>query len=471
MAKVLIIDDDVLMNESLARLIGRMGHQVGRAFTLAEGLSLVHAESYDVVFLDVRMPDGNGLEALPQIQKAASAPEVIIITAYGDRDGAKLAIENGAWDYIGKPVSIDGLTLPLIRALQYREEKKARKCPIVLRRDEIIGKSPRMLAALERLAQAAGSGANILITGATGTGKELFAKAIHENSVRAMGRFVVVDCAALPESVVESILFGHEKGAYTGADRTKKGLVEQAHGGTLFLDEVGELPLAIQKAFLRVIQERRFRPVGAEREVTSDFRLISATNRSLEEMVERGLFRSDLLFRLRSFVIDIPLLRERAEDTKDLAIHYINRFCELYQMEIKGLSPEFIETLTRYDWPGNVRELINTVEHVLAVARYEPTLFPAHLPTNLRIKLAQASFTPHGSPPFEAVIPPVPLPQIPEDLPNYEDFKAIQEHRYIERLAAVTGGNRKEACRISGLSRTRLFQLLKKYDPDHQGEE
>ena len=275
MANVLIIDDDRAMCDMLSGRMRDMGHNATYALTLKAGLKQAFSESFDVVFLDVGMPDGNGLEALPKIRETPSSPEVIIITGAGSPDGAELAIKNGAWDYIEKPLSISAMSLPLIRALQYREDTRTLGSPVALDREGIVGNSPPMKACFDLMAQASASDANVLITGETGTGKELFAAAIHKNSPRAEKSFVVVDCATLPETLVESMLFGHEKGAFTGADKAKDGLIKQADGGTLFLDEVGELPLSVQKAFLRVLQERRFRPLGGKREIESDFRLVS----------------------------------------------------------------------------------------------------------------------------------------------------------------------------------------------------
>jgi two-component system NtrC family response regulator len=383
------------------------------------------------------------------------------MTGYGDPDGAELAIKHGAWDYIQKPSTMDAMTLPLVRALQYREEKKASKTMMILKREGIIGNSPKIRACLDLLAQVASSNANVLITGETGTGKELFAVAIHKNSSRANKNFVVVDCAALPENLVESILFGHEKGAYTGADRARDGLVLQADGGTLFLDEVGELPLPIQKSFLRALQERKFRPVGGKEEIESDFRLIAASNWNLGDMVRQGKFREDLLFRLRSFSIELPPLRERPEDTKDLVTYYMELLCKRYEIEPKEFSPEFIDVLTSYSWPGNVRELINALERALVNGRYERILFPKHLPTHIRAQIARSSVS-------EKETTEIKITPSSKIFPKIQELreKAITEveEKYLKDLISFTQSNIKEACQLSGLSRSRLYLLLKKYN-------
>ena len=318
MANVLIIDDDKMICDVLSKIVMRMAHNATSAFTLKDGLKATYTHEPDVIFLDIAMPDGNGLEMLPRIRKTPSNPEVIIITGSGDPDGAELAIRSGAWDYIDKASSTKEIMLPLDRALQYREKKLSGKQPVVLKREGIIAKSPKTKACLDLLAQAAGSDASVIITGETGTGKELFARAIHNNSPRALREFVIVDCTVLPETLVESVLFGHKKGAFTGADQDREGLIKQANGGTLFLDEIGELPMAIQKTFLRVLHEHRFRPVGGKEEIESDFRLVAATNRDLDKMTESGEFRKDLLFRLRSLTIELPPLRECTEDIIEL---------------------------------------------------------------------------------------------------------------------------------------------------------
>jgi two-component system NtrC family response regulator len=476
MGNVLIIDDDEKMCKAISTLIKRMGHDATCAFTLSDGLEKSQSENFDVVFLNALLPDGNGLDLLPNIKKTNSTPEVIIIAASGDPDNAEVAIRSGAWAYIEKTSSIKEMLLPLARAFQYRQEKQSKTLPVDLKRERIIGSSPTMKICFDLLAQASASNANVLLTGETGTGKELFAQAIHFNRPRTNENiiahaildkvskidrnFVVVDCTALPETLVESVLFGHEKGAFTGADRTKEGLVKQADGGTLFLDEVGELPLTIQKAFLRVLHERRFRPVGGKEEKESNFRLISATNRNLDQMVEEGEFRKDLLFRLRSLTIELPPLRERREDIQDLTRFHMARLCNRYGIETKGISPDFFETVISHNWPGNVRELVNILDGSLAAAGSDPTLFSQHLPIHLRVRMARDSVSQENI----AQISAKEGAKSAEALPNLRDLRQSIEIKYFHDLIFNTGGDVKKSCQLSGLSRSRLYELLAKYN-------
>ncbi|MBU0769518.1 MAG: sigma-54 dependent transcriptional regulator [Proteobacteria bacterium] len=460
MASVLIIDDDKGMCYTLSEIVHLNGHKAVCAHTLKDGLETAIGGFFDVVFLDVMLPDGIGLDIISNIRETPTKPEVIIITSKGDPDGAELAIKNGAWDYVQKPSSIKQMSLPLLRAIQFREEKKAGKSPVALKREGIVGSSPQINACLDLLAQAAHSDANILITGETGTGKELFSRAIHKNSSRSENNFIVVDCTSIPETLVESTLFGHEKGAFTGAVQRFEGLIKQADGGTLFLDEVGELPLSVQKSFLRALQERRFRPLGGKEEVLCDFRTIAATNRNLNVMISKEQFRKDLVFRLRTFTIDLPPLRERPEDIKELSIYHMNKLCDQYKIAIKGFSPDFFEVLVVYDWPGNVRELFNALERALAAAQYEPTLFPNHLPTDVRIKAARASLS-------KEVLSLQNRKNTAEYnwlLPKLREFREAAEKKYLLDLIAIAGGDIKKACRVSGISRSRLYSLLKKHN-------
>jgi len=458
MAKVLVIDDEEILVHTVTKFLQRSGYVTDGASTLAEGVEKARFGNFDVILLDVEMPDGCGLEYIPDLKEVPSAPEVIIITGKGTKDGAEQAILSGAWSFISKPDLFRDLLLYLTRALQYREEKKRNFRPVSLKRESIIGNSRELMQCLDQVAVAASSDASVLITGETGTGKELFARAIHDNSRRAGGNFIVVDCAALPENLIESTLFGHTRGAFTGAERERDGLVRLADGGSLFLDEVGELPLNIQKTFLRVLQEHSFRPVGAAKEEKSDFRIIAATNRNLEESVERGEFRRDLFFRLQTFTLHIPPLRQRKADIRPLTRHFLSRLCERFQIPSKSISPEFFEHLEGFDWPGNVRQLQHTLEQVFAGTIHQPTLFANHLPEPLRIRQIQAGlrdFQPGNQPDVPSSVPSPP--------PSWHEFKNDVERQYIVNLMKFSRGKIKTACEISGLSRARIYQLREKY--------
>lgn len=461
MTQILIIDDDEMFCSLLSSALKRDGYDIQCAYTLRDGLERVQSGAFDVVFLDVNLPDGNGLDRLADIREAPSSPEVIILTGLGTADGAELAIKNGVWDYIQKPSSIHSMTLPLLRALQYREEKSKVKSTVGLKLEGIIGNSPKMKACYDLVSQAAVADVNVLITGETGTGKELFARAVHMNSARSSRSFVVVDCAALQDTLKESTLFGYEKGAFTGADQSREGLIKQADGGTLFLDEIGELPLPMQKSFLRVLQERHFRPLGSIKEMKSNFRLIAATNRNLESLSRSGGFREDLLFRLRTLTIVLPPLREHPEDISDIALYHIAKICKRSGIAEKALASDFLDALIAYDWPGNVRELVNALERAVAAAFSSPTLFQRHLPSSIRVKLAQAAVVADLSGDENATV------SLEQTLPRLKDLREITyakvEKNYLQQLMKVTAGDIDEACRISDVGRTRLYDLLRKY--------
>jgi two-component system NtrC family response regulator len=461
MAKVIIIDDEQIIHGILTRLMQKRGHKVVNSLNMFEGLDLAHQHEVDLVILDLNFPEGNGLQILPQLLDCPSLPEVIILTGIGDHDGAQLAYEHGAWDFLQKPFSTNEVALSVTRALQYREEKRATQVPSLLNREGIIGSSQKIQNCLAQVAQAAASNVNTLITGETGTGKELFAQAIHQNSNRKDKNFVVVDCTVLPDALVESTLFGHEKGAFTSADHSRTGLISQADQGTLFLDEVGELPLSAQKSFLRVLQERAYRPVGGKKVLNSDFRLIAATNQDLDQMVADGAFRSDLLYRLKSTSIQLPPLRERKKDISDLVQFYLARLGAQSGIGSKGFSPEFLQALKEYAWPGNVRELINTLERALAAAGSYPTLYPKHLPAGIRI----------GSLKEPEVIPVVPGPNglsSLDELPSFKEYRStvaeMAEFDYLREVVSRAKSDRDRACEISSLSPARLYALLKKHD-------
>ncbi len=460
MAIILIIDDDPKICEVLTKMVEDIGHHTTVANTLEEGLHLSQTNDYDLILLDLEFPQGNGLQILPDLLKAPSSPEVIIITGTGDTRGAELAFKYGAWDYIRKPFLLDEVTLPISRALQYINEKETPKPPTTLKRSGIIGESTAISSCLEDVAKSSVTDASVLIFGETGTGKELFARAIHENSKRSSGHFVVVDCGALPGTLIESTLFGHEKGAFTGAEKQQEGIIQQAERGTLFLDEIGELPLNTQTSLLRTLQEHRLRPVGGQTEIPVDFRLIAATNRDLDLMVKEKVFREDLLYRIRAIDIKLPPLRNREQDIQEIILYQIQRLCRLYSIDNKGISKEFFRVLKNHTWPGNVRELINVLEYALASAENDPTLFPKHIPSKYRIAMLKDNSD-----------------QIPEisvykneitdadgKFPTFPEYRARTEKAYLQMLLESAKGKREEACRLSGISQSRLYGLLKKHN-------
>lgn len=464
--EILIIDPDKEFLSDAQRAITGMGHRASCTRMLAEGIRIATENKPDVIIVNAEMADGRSIEVLSEFLGVPSSPEVIVISDSANPDEAELAIRSGAWDYIEKPTTSKGISLPVLRALEYRAKRPHKEKRLGLSRETfhvVAGGSACIKACLDVVALASESDASVLITGETGTGKELFAWAIHKNSARSRNPFVVVDCAALPPTLVESTLFGYEKGAFTGADRPHKGLIKRADGGTLFLDEVGELPLSVQKSFLRVLQERKFRPVGGEQEVRSDFRLIAATNRNLDQMAERRLFRKDLLFRLRAFGIDLPLLREHPEDIPGIVEQHMKRLCQIYKMIEKDFSPDFFPTLGRYNWPGNVRELVNALERAISAAREEPILFPKHLPTYIRVQVARAAASHEGDSNGAHSLSVESTSTFPSIKEARDAAISRAEQKYLKDLITSVGSNLGEARRISGLSRSRLYGLLNKY--------
>ncbi len=454
MPEILIIDDDLQFNSALTDVVRENGYSVTSAYTMTSGLDILHNETFDVLLLDVQLPDGNGLDTIGKIRHLPDAPEIIIMTGYDNNMGAEFAVKNGAWDYIKKPLSIDDIALSLKRALQYRAQKSRRTS--YLERSSIVGSGREITVALDNLAYAAQSDAAVLITGETGTGKELFAKTLHENSARSDKEFIIVDCASIPDNLVESILFGHKKGSFTGATEDKTGLIAAADGGTLFLDEIGELPLSVQKVFLRTLQEKKVKPLGGKKEIASNFRLVSATNRDLSEMVSDGGFREDLFYRINSYHIELPPLRNRISDIKNLLGQGIANYCERNGIEIKGYSPEFLEALTVYSWPGNIREFFNVLERTLAVAVYDPTLYPFHLPSQIRLSAISRKDSDRQNQTSLGGVS-------DSGFPTFREYKARMESHYLKNLLAETNGKRAEAVKKSGLSRSQFFNLLKKY--------
>lgn len=467
MANILVIDDDPFVRSSFKRLFKSLGHDVLAADSLAEGEKLA-ARGVDIIYLDINLPDGDGLQVIDDFAAAPGRPEVIVITGAGSRDGARRSLQSNAWDYIAKPASPQVIRDSLASALEYRNAAGSRapaeEAPDI-DRCGIVGEDASVLRVLGEIERAGASEAGVLISGETGVGKELAARAIHANSARRDKPFVIVDCSNMPDTLVESMLYGHVKGAFTGAHTDRRGLVEEADGGVLFLDEVGELSLTLQKSFLRVLQERRYRPVGGGKEMHSDFRLVAATNRDLAHMVGDGRFRSDLLFRLRTVEIELAPLRERGEDKELLARRFIAQNCDRYGFENKEASRELLKVLREYPWPGNVRELANVMEASVINAGSDPTLYPKHLPGNVRLAFieGQSSLPDHNAP-----APGKPPEGAPEndvmasqgEVLNYKEYKAVRDRVYFSELMEAAAYDITQASVISGLSAPSIYRHL-----------
>ncbi len=466
MAEVLIVDDDFVFTEALASTLEDEGFSVHAVETSLEARELLKSRVFSVAFIDVYLPDGNGLDLLSGLALLPEPPEAIVVTAMGDPDGAASAITHGAWDYIQKPADMEEILLMVRRALASRERKQTRLRQFGVA--GIIGESLPMRLCLLQMFEAAQTDNPVLITGETGTGKELVARAVHKNSRRAKGPFVVVDCGAISPTLLESELFGNVRGAFTGAAQSRQGLVQQADGGTLFLDEVGELSLEQQKVFLRVLQERTFRPLGASGEISSNFRVVAATNRDLSAMTERDAFRADFLFRLRGAAITLPPLRERGDDVELLAEYALTGTLARSNVGEKHFSREAMQALVSYSWPGNVRELLHTVEYATLAAVDEPLILLQHLPLQLRTSAARFRLAgrvkgaPTEGPP---AVSGAAAPETAAKPPTWREFQeqVLMEHkrRYLLEVLNWAEGNIPKAAGVAGVSRQRLYTLLR----------
>jgi two-component system response regulator HydG len=446
----LVVDDDHAHRTMLNTLVSGWGYDVTQADDGAVAIEKVKEQSYDLVLMDVRMLRVSGLEALAQIKSFNPAIPVIIMTAYSSVDTAVDALKQGAHDYLTKPLDFDKLKLTIARAMEHtrlKEENRLLKESLGKHFDRrnIIGQSPAMVKLLETVAQVAPSEATVLISGKSGTGKELIAGAIHYNGSRKDGPFVKINCAAITETLLESELFGHEKGAFTGADRRKEGRFLQAHRGSLFLDEVSEMSLTMQVKLLRVLQEREFTRVGGEKNIRVDVRVIAATNKDLPELISQDEFREDLYYRLNVVGLEIPTLRERREDVPLLAQHFLQTFAAKNHKDIKGFTPRAMDHLIRYDWPGNVRELMNAVERAVVLSRADwlsEKDFPIIVGSEQNITTAEnmQPINADGTTPLEEV-----------------------EKATILRTMEATGGNKSEAARRLGITRKTLHKKLKAY--------
>ncbi len=369
MQKVLVVDDDKVLQQSVKQALEYHHFKVDVANNGKEAVGAVYREKYDLVVMDVNMPEMDGIEALTQIKQHDSSIIVLILTAYSNVSDAVRAVKEGAFNYLEKPITSENLVALIKRALKARSmvETTAFSAPTLSlgdsADDKFVGESNSMQKVFDVIGKLAKVNTPVLIRGESGTGKELVAKAIHFNGPRKDNKFVAVNCGAISENLIESELFGHEKGAFTGADQRKIGKFQYAEGGTLFLDEIGDISAAMQVKLLRILQERKFTPVGSNREISVDVRIIAASHQPFEEMIKEGKFREDLFYRLNVLPVYLPPLRDRQTNIPHLVNYYINYFNNVHGLEIKGASPDALKTMLSYSWPGNIRELRNTIEH------------------------------------------------------------------------------------------------------------
>lgn len=446
-AKILVADDETSHRQMIEAVLAAEGYEVTQAEDGQAAISAVEDRFYDLVIMDVRMPNVDGIQALQKIKQISPDIPVIIMTAYASVGSAVDALKSSAYDYLIKPLDIDELKILVDKALrhhQLEQENIYLKERLSDRFDfsNIIGRSPSMTRLFETVALVAPSEATALIVGESGTGKELIANAIHQNSPRKDRPLIIVNCAALPETLLESELFGHEKGAFTGAITRKQGRFQLAHNSSIFLDEIAEMAPATQAKILRVLQEREFEPVGSTQTIKVDTRVIAATNKNLEEEIQAGRFREDLYYRLNVVTVDIPPLRQRREDIPLLADFFLKQYAQKNRRLIKGFTPRATDLLMRYGWPGNVRELENIIERAVIMSRGEmitPLEFPNDL-QNLDGELKESRI----------------------DLTSGRSLKEV-EKVLILRTLEETGGNRTHAARILGISRRTLQLKLKEY--------
>jgi two-component system, NtrC family, response regulator AtoC len=398
--RIVVIDDEVNAAAALETLLGEDGYEVSKANDGRAGLLLVEKQEPDVVLTDLRMPGMDGIELLTKIKQIRPETMVVLMTAYGTVKTAVRAMKLGAEDYLSKPIDVEELEVVLQKTLEKKhllEETRFLRARLDHKYNlqNLIGESPEMLALFKSIRQVAPANASVLLMGESGTGKELFAQALHQNSPRRGKPFVKVACAALPETLLESELFGHEKGSFTGALYSRAGRFESADGGTLFLDEIGDISPTVQVKLLRFLEEREFERVGGNRTFKVDVRIVTATHRDLKKKIDEGVFREDLYYRLNVIEIHIPPLRERTGDIPLLAQHFLSRFAKANHKEVREFSDDALAALLRHGWPGNVRELENAIERAVVLAE-DPVLTPAHFPTLRAMRLTEAPSAPAG---------------------------------------------------------------------------
>jgi two-component system response regulator HydG len=446
--RILIVDDDQAVCEYLAAALPSRQFEVTWRTSAESAFAELKNREFDAVLTDLSMPGLNGIELCERITANRPDVPVVVLTAFGSMDAAIHAIRAGAYDFVTKPIEIEMLALTLARAVRHRQlqetvrvlSQDSGRAPAF---DDVVGESPAMLDLLEQLGRVVACDATILLTGETGTGKELLARTIHARSRRS-GPFVPVDCASLPDTLIESELFGHARGAFTDARTRRDGLFVRARGGTLFLDEIGEIPMALQPKLLRALEERAVRPVGADMEVPVDVRVVAATNRDLEAAIDEGRFRQDLFYRINVVQVEIPPLRSRGTDPLLLAQHFIRQAAARTGRPVTGLTRPVAERLLSYAWPGNVRELRNAMERAVAVTRFEQIVVE-DLPEKIRTYRGPQVLA-GGSDPAELR----PLDAVERD--------------YIFHVLEASGGNKSAAAGILGLDRTTLYRKLERYE-------
>lgn len=439
-ARILIVDDDPIVRDSLGQWFDSEGYRVDTISSGREALERIDRERWDLALLDIKMPGMDGIQLQGRLREIDPDMPLIIMTGYASVETAVQALKNGAYDYITKPFDPDELVHLVTKALEHRAAKREvvrlrENLQEVFPRSNLIGQSPAMKRVMELVETVAGTDATVLITGESGTGKEIVARAIHAMSPRRYMPMVVIHCGALTETLLESELFGHERGAFTGAQSRKKGKFEVADGGTVFLDEIADISLRVQTDLLRVLQEKEIVRVGGTQPVAVDFRCVAATNKRLEDLVKEGVFRPDLYYRLNVFAIDLPPLRERREDIPLLAAHFVEKFASQMNRPVPRVSSQALDLLMEYPWPGNVRELENAVERALLISR-QPELQPSDFPFQSR----------PAQPGMDAAR-------------SLEDM----ERQHIQKVLEETGGNLSRAARILDIDRTTLYNKLKRY--------
>lgn len=499
-ARILVIDDDTNVLDLTQFHLRKQGFEVVTADNGSAGINLMTTQSFDVVLTDMRLPDMDGIDLVRQGKELAPGTEIIVITGFSSIVTAVEATKAGAYQFIEKPINYDKLLLTVRQAIERRQQllelKQLRDRVQPDSFGKIIGSSRAMQNIYAIIESVAASDANVLIIGESGTGKELVASAVHERSLRARKPYVKINCAALPKELIESELFGHTKGAFTGAARDKEGLIAQARGGSLLMDEIGEMPLELQPKLLRVLQERVYTPVGSEKPLASDFRLICATNRNPLDAIREGLLREDLYYRINTIEIHVPPLRERSEDVQHLAEHFLNVFSEKYQRPAKSLSREAYERLFAYSWPGNVRELQNVMERAVLMTKDEVIeadvlpMTPAVAPQS--VSASPKAMAENSSLPTTASAQPVastgqtgnadfnelcrllvnslPIPGSGEETQNIFDRL---EGGIVQEALLRTKGNKQAAANMLGLYRPRLYSIIKKHhllDGDDTGQ-